>query len=218
MITCNHVVISRYIPVQGMLVMFPLLVLISACESELPDTPATTAAPPGTVSQSASTEAMRTAGTDDRAVTGPQQSESGQDSRARTQTPIRNAVNPQFSVGTGQYMFDVSNHSQKELAALLQGADEIAGVNSPGADELDIDLILHGPDIGWFAKQDYKENKELIDLTARLGALEIVDLKICQQAMQQYGYLEYDIPTFIDRVSYAPDERQRLEGSGYFSL
>lgn len=201
-----------------LLVVFPLLVLISACENESPDTPATTAAPSGTDSQSASTEVMRAADTNDRAVTGSQQSESGQNSRAETRTPIRNAVNPQFSVETGQYMFDVSDHSQKELVALLQRADEIAGVDSPGADELDIALILHGPDIGWFAKQNYQENKELVDLAARLDALEIIDLKICQQAMQQYGYLEDDIPAFIDRVPYAPDEIQRLEGSGYFNL
>lgn len=143
---------------------------------------------------------------------------------ARTLVPAdsqergENAINPQFSVGNSQYVFDVTDHSREELHALLKRADEIATVSSKQFNELDIALILHGPDIDWFARKNYEQNKELVDLAARLDALEVIDLKVCQKAMQQYGYLDEDIPAFIDRVPYAPDELRRLEGSGYFRL
>jgi len=102
--------------------------------------------------------------------------------------------------------------------ALLRRADEVASTSSAEFEQLEIALILHGPDIDWFAKKNYTENKKLVDLAAQLDALEVIDLKVCQQAMEQYGFQDEDIPAFIDRVPYAPDEMRRLEGSGYFRL
>jgi len=128
------------------------------------------------------------------------------------------ATNPQFSAGNNQYMFDVSDHSREELVALLKRADEVSTVAGAEAGDLDVALILHGPDIVWFAKQHYQRNKELVDLAARLDALKVIDLKVCQQAMDQYGYAENEIPEFIERVPYAPEEMRRLEDSGYFRL
>ena len=137
-----------------------------------------------------------------------------------TQQPNKsgNTTNPQYSVGNNQYMFDVSDHSREELVALLKRADEVSTVSGAEAGDLDIALILHGSDIGWFAKQHYQRNKELVDLAARLDALKVIDLKVCQQAMDQYGYAESEIPEFIERVPYAPAEMRRLEDSGYFRL
>lgn len=127
-------------------------------------------------------------------------------------------TNPQFSVGRNQYMFDVSDHSRAELVAMLKRADEVSSVSADKSGNLDIALILHGSDIGWFAKQNYQRNKQLVDLAARLDALKVIDLKVCQRAMDDYGYAESEIPDFIERVPYAPDEMRQLEDSGYFRL
>lgn len=137
---------------------------------------------------------------------------------AGTETPEEKAINPEFSVGNSQYVLDVAEHSREELLAMLERADELATVATEQFDGLEIALVLHGPDIEWFAKKNYEEHKKLVDLAAKLDALEVIDLKVCQQSIQKYGYLEDDIPAFIDRVPYAPDELRRLEGSGYFQL
>lgn len=196
---------------RALLTVLPLLFL-SACNGDkTPPQPETTAATTGAVSVPATVDGHATAaGQDQPAIPSPAPADS-----PRT---LEKAVNPQFTVGNSQYMFDVSDHTREELLALLKRADEIATVSSNQFDQLDIALILHGPDIDWFARNNYEQNKELVDLAARLDALEVIDLKVCQKAMQHYGYLEEDIPTFIDRVPYAPDEMRRLEGSGYFRL
>lgn len=145
----------------------------------------------------------------------------------RAQTQSRPAVpqaapddrsNPQFNVAQNQYLFDVSQRSREEFITFLRRADELVTVAAPETDKLEIALILSDHDIDWFAKGNYEQNKELVDLAARLDALEVIDLKICQRAMQEHGYQEDDIPAFIDRVPYAAAERQRLQGSGYFQL
>lgn len=126
--------------------------------------------------------------------------------------------NPQFNVAQNQYLFDVSQRSREEFIAFLRRADELVTVAAPETDKLEIALILSDHDIDWFAKGNYEQNKELVDLAARLDALKVIDLKICQRAMQEHGYQEDDIPAFIDRVPYAAAEMQRLQGSGYFQL
>ncbi|MEX2517223.1 MAG: DsrE family protein [Gammaproteobacteria bacterium] len=117
-----------------------------------------------------------------------------------------------------RYLFDISEHSREELMLLLQRADEVATVAGVDFNDMDIALVLHGPDIAWFARSNYEENKDLVDLAARLDALGVIKLKVCKKAMVAYGFVEDEIPAFIDRVAYAPDEMRRLQGSGYFTL
>ncbi len=140
------------------------------------------------------------------------------DRRQTQSTAPDDRSNPQFSIAQNQYLFDVSQRSREEFIAFLRRADELVTVAAPETEKLELALILSDHDIDWFAKDNYEQNKELVDLAARLDALEVIDLKICQRAMQEHGYQEDDIPTFIDRVPYAAAEMQRLQGSGYFQL
>ncbi|MCS3902311.1 intracellular sulfur oxidation DsrE/DsrF family protein [Methylohalomonas lacus] len=140
------------------------------------------------------------------------------DRRQTQSTAPDDRSNPQFSIAQNQYLFDVSQRSREEFIAFLKRADELVTVAAPETEKLELALILSDHDIDWFAKDNYEQNKELVDLAARLDALEVIDLKICQRAMQEHGYQEDDIPTFIDRVPYAAAEMQRLQGSGYFQL
>lgn len=137
---------------------------------------------------------------------------------AERSIPADNADNPQFNPSENQLIVDVTAHSREELMALLERADEVATLAAPDFDGLDIALILRGPDIGWFARENYEENKPLVDLAARLDALNVINMKICQRAMSEYGYTEQDSPQFIDRVPFGPDEMDRLQGTGYYML
>lgn len=198
--------------------LIPLLLLLYACEGEAPGMqPGDTVIPP-TESRIAGLAAGGNADVPRQSFTTPEPALPERLTLADPSSPADNAVSPRFSVGDNQYMFDVSDHSQEELVALLKRADEVASVSSPETDKLDIALILHGPDIGWFARKNYQDNKELVDLAARLDALEVIDMKVCQKSIRHYGYVDEDIPAFIDRVPYAPDEMRRLEDSGYYRL
>jgi uncharacterized protein len=137
--------------------------------------------------------------------------------------PVRaDAVMPppqtQFTIGNKSYLFDVSDHSFEELDSLLKRAQEISQFDKNNFEDLEIVMILHGPDIEWFTRKNYEKNQQLIDLAARLDALDIIDMKVCESAMNSRGVKREEIPAFIESVPYAPDELKRLAGEGYINL
>ena len=124
----------------------------------------------------------------------------------------------QFTIGNKSYLFDISNHNIEELEALLKRAQEVTQLDSSNYGDLEIVMILHGPDIDWFTQQNYKRNLELVDLAKKLDAFDIIDMKVCETAMSARGVKREDIPSFIESVPYAPDEMRRLLQEGYINL
>jgi uncharacterized protein len=126
--------------------------------------------------------------------------------------------NRQFKIDNTQYLFDVSDHTPEELEALLIRAEEIREMHAEGYDDLNIVLILHGPDINIFRQENYNQHKPLVDLAAKLDAFEIIDMKICETSMSSMGVERSEVPAFIESVPYAPDEIRRLGKEGYIRL
>jgi intracellular sulfur oxidation DsrE/DsrF family protein len=124
----------------------------------------------------------------------------------------------QFMIDNKRYLFDVTDHSIEELQALLQRTEEISQLISDEFDNLEIVMILHGPDLDWFTQEHYDKNKDLVDLAARLDTLGIIDLKACATAMESRGIDSTGLPAFIEPVPYAPDEIARLQKQDYTSL
>jgi len=116
----------------------------------------------------------------------------------------------QIDSDNSRYLFDVTDHTLDELQALLQRADEITQTRQPEYDDIKIALILHGPDIHLFTQQNYAENKQLVDLAAKLDAFGIIDMKVCETAMSSMGISRNNIPPFIESVPYSPAEITRL--------
>jgi uncharacterized protein len=132
--------------------------------------------------------------------------------------PAINAPQTQFTIGNKSYLFDVSDHSLEELELLLKRAQEISQFDKKNYDDLEIVMILHGPDIDWFTQQNYEKNRQLIDLAAELDAFDIIDMKVCETSMNRRGVKREDIPAFIESVPYAPDEMKKLTEEGYINL
>ncbi len=124
----------------------------------------------------------------------------------------------QFNIGNQSYFFDVSDHTRDEFEALLHRAEEITQMNTEEFNQLDIIMILHGPDIDWFRQQNYDKNRQLVDLAAKLDAFGIVDFKACETTMDKQGIKLEELPPFIESVPYAPDEMKRLLQGGYLNL
>ncbi|GJM06020.1 MAG: hypothetical protein DHS20C09_20160 [marine bacterium B5-7] len=116
------------------------------------------------------------------------------------------------------YLFDITNHSIEELEALLVRAEEVSQAHPADFEDLEIVMIIHGPDIDLFRSQNYTENKQLIDLAARLDTYDVIDMQVCETTMSMRGVDREDIPSFIESVPYAPFEiNQRLQ-DGYINL
>ena len=124
----------------------------------------------------------------------------------------------QIDIGNTRYLFVVADHTTEELKSLLLRADELARSGAADPDELDIALVIHGPTVGVFTEENYENNKEMIDLAAKLDAFKVIDLKICEMSMSNMGVNREQIPRFIESVPFAPDEIDRLKNNGYINL
>lgn len=137
----------------------------------------------------------------------------------KTETPAtENTAPPKPEIENKSYLFDVTDHSIDELEALLVRAEEVSQAHPEDFEDLEIVMVIHGPDIDWFTHQNHEHNRQLIDLAARLDAYDVIDMKVCEKTMQSRGVAKDDIPAFIESVPYAPTEiKQRLR-DGYIKL
>jgi intracellular sulfur oxidation DsrE/DsrF family protein len=112
-------------------------------------------------------------------------------------------------------VLDVSVHTLEELQVLLDRAEELAMRPQPQGVRAGIVLVLHGPEVEFFAISNYDRYKAIVDKAARLDAFDVVDVKICQSMMENLGVEQDDIPAFIEQVPYGPGEVERLVREGY---
>ena len=142
-------------------------------------------------------------------LSGDQQAELPRlDAAAGSEMPRKDAV----PLGT---VLDVSVHSLDELRVLLERAEELAMRPQPPGEKAGIVLVLHGPEVEFFAISNYPRYKEIVDRAARLDAFDVVDVKICRTMMEKLGVEQADIPAFIEQVPYGPGEVERLVREGY---
>jgi intracellular sulfur oxidation DsrE/DsrF family protein len=112
-------------------------------------------------------------------------------------------------------VLDISVHSLEELRVLLDRAEELAMHPQPQGEKAGVVLVLHGPEVEFFAISNYSRYKDVVDQAARLDAFDVVDVKICRTMMQRLGVEPDDIPAFIEQVPYGPGEVERLVTEGY---
>jgi intracellular sulfur oxidation DsrE/DsrF family protein len=117
-----------------------------------------------------------------------------------------------------KFLFDLVGHSEQELLSLMNRAKQMAESAQDNRDTLEIALVLHGPDIDFFAAPNYTRYQQLVDLAAQLDAYDVIDFKACSVALEKRGFDRPDIPAFIELVPFGPDEIERLRESGYITL
>lgn len=118
-----------------------------------------------------------------------------------------------------RYFFDVHGHTADEIMALLDRAkDTYDSLPADLQDALSIAMVLHGPDVEFFATTNYARYRELVDLAAKLDAFGFIDLKVCAASVRSRGLETDRFPPFIELVPYGPAEVSRLESTGYVEL
>ena len=121
----------------------------------------------------------------------------------------------QPEAGAIRGVFDISVHSIEELEVLFDRAEELASRPRPVGGNDNVVLVLHGPEVEFFAISNYEKYRSIVDRAARLDAFHVVDVKICQTMMQNYGLAAEDIPAFIEQVPNGAVEVERLSREGY---
>lgn len=110
-----------------------------------------------------------------------------------------------------KYLADISIHSAQELFDILARADMLLahGQYSP-ADASPVIFLLHGDEARILFKAQYRQNKPVVDLAAKLAALNVVDIKVCDIWMQANNLYSRDLQPFVGVVGDAVAEANRL--------
>ena len=132
--------------------------------------------------------------------------------------PERAAPSISLTEQQGRYLFNVTLHTPEEIAGLLARAEQLAQTMHTDDARAGIALVLHGPEIEIFAKQNYPRFQKTVDQAARLDAEHAIEVKMCLTVMRRLGLQKEDIPAFIELVPYGPDEEERLRRNGYVYL
>jgi intracellular sulfur oxidation DsrE/DsrF family protein len=137
-----------------------------------------------------------------------------------TDTPVNNnqSLAPGDEGQSSPVVYDVVLHEREEILSLLRQAEKLAMTPNPLNRPEKIELILHGPEVEYFRISQYQENREIVDLAAKLDAFNVVDVKMCSTMLRHRNIKDTDIPAFVDIVPYGPDEVQNLVGKGYIKL
>jgi len=135
---------------------------------------------------------------------------------AETISPV--GTSPGADTVPERTVLDVSVHTIEGLRVLFDRAEELAMTPRPKGEDASVVLVLHGPEVEFFAIKNYDKYKDIVDQAARLDAFDVVDVKICQTMMGARGIEQNDIPSFIELVPYGPGEVERLKQEGYVAF
>ena len=110
-----------------------------------------------------------------------------------------------------KYLADISVNSPQELFDILTRADMLleSGWHSVEGSS-PIIFLLHGDEARILFKQQYENNKEVVDLAARLTALNIVDIKVCDIWIEGNNLFIKDLQPFVGVANNAAAEADRL--------
>ena len=107
--------------------------------------------------------------------------------------------------GEQHYVVDIELQTEEEFIQLLERAEQLllAGVVLPD-DMAKVTFVLHGPVLRNLLRQNYLDNKRLVDMAASLSAMGVIDVKACRAWMGSNSISEADLQPFIETVAYGP--------------
>jgi len=110
---------------------------------------------------------------------------------------------------------DISVHTQEELEILFARVEQLLDRPRTGDETPLVNLVLHGPEVEFFAIENYDKYKAIVDHAAKLAALGAVDISICQTQMRSLGMATDEVPSFLRQVPYGPGEVESLIENGF---
>lgn len=113
------------------------------------------------------------------------------------------------------YVAKIDLHTAEEIEQLLKRAEAYLDSAEAYPDADPIAVILHGPEVQLFDKRNYGKFKDIVGLAARLDALNVINVQVCEVQMLEEGLSINDLPHFVESIPYGPAEEERLLKKGY---
>ena len=108
-------------------------------------------------------------------------------------------------------VYDVHVKTPEAIESVLDRASYLSTIT--GADPFDqsIVLVLHGPELSFFAIKNYQRYKMLMQRAQSLVESEVIKIKMCKIAAQSQGFSADDIHGFVEMVPMGDAEIIRLQ-------
>ena len=122
----------------------------------------------------------------------------------------------QTDVDVPGYLARIERNDPEEVERALLRAEKYYHDNNMSPALPVIAFVLHGPEVEIFFRENYTRYKDIVDLAARLTAMQIVDIKVCRTRLRS---LEVDVANlfpFVGSVTFGPAEIERLTGEAGF--
>ncbi len=117
---------------------------------------------------------------------------------------------PLSSSNADGYVARILNDSPQEVANALSRAEKLYAEGKLPQGANPIAIILHGPEVEIFFKDNYDEYKKIVDLAAKLSAFGVVDVRVCETQSGIMGRSRSSIHPFIGTVAFGPTVVKRL--------
>ena len=116
-----------------------------------------------------------------------------------------------ISLDSPSYVAAIELHTSAELFSVLERADQLLmdGV-ALQSEPATVTGGWQGAEVISLWRQNYRQNKALVDLAARLSALGVVEIKACENKMARNRVAGEDLQPFVKTVRYGPEEVRRL--------
>lgn len=108
-------------------------------------------------------------------------------------------------------VYDVHVKTAAKMESVLDRASYLSTITGADPFEQSIVLVLHGPELRFFAKENYKKHKDLMQRAQSLVESEALSIKMCTIAAQSQGYSPEHIHGFIEMVPMGDAEIIRLQ-------
>ncbi|MFQ3324926.1 MAG: intracellular sulfur oxidation DsrE/DsrF family protein [Pseudomonadales bacterium] len=114
-----------------------------------------------------------------------------------------------FAQASPKYLANIELHTTAELLDVLQRSEMLFD-DGDLPQQSPVAVILHGAEARAFLREDYSQNKPLVNLAARLTALGAVDIQVCEVWMGSQSLDAKKLQPFVGIVPYGPSETRRL--------
>jgi intracellular sulfur oxidation DsrE/DsrF family protein len=114
-----------------------------------------------------------------------------------------------FSQTGPKYLANIELHTAAELLDVLQRSEMLFD-DGELSQQSPVAVVLHGAEARAFLREDYNQNKPLVNLAARLTALGAVDIQVCEVWMGSQSLDAKKLQPFVSIVPYGPSEIRRL--------
>ena len=126
-------------------------------------------------------------------------------------TPWGGATIEHIEYKPQKVVYDVHVDTLGKITSVLDRASFLSKIT--GADPFDssIVLVLHGPEIRFFARENYSKYKELMHRAESLVQGETLKIRMCKLAAEGLGYKTNQIHGFVKMVPMGDAEIIRLQ-------